>query len=154
MAIRLMRPRHLSVILPIVLLASACGPRSHSAEPATRKRAVGGPPIASSLDVGLLGDVSIAFHVTNNAEKRLELTFPSGLTHDITIVDEGGREVWRWSDGRMFTQSLQNRVLETDETLSFNASWHPETSHGSFVAVASLKSENHPIEQRVRFTLP
>jgi len=115
---------------------------------------VGGPAVASSLDVQTAGRVSFDFHVTNNADKRLELTFPSGLTHDVVVTDSAGREVWRWSEGRMFTQTLQNRVLEQDETISYSASWQPSELHGSFVVVASLLSQNHPVEQRVRFTLP
>lgn len=149
-----MQPRSTPLLVALFALATACGPRSRSAEPAAQKRAAGGPPVASSLDVQLTDDVRFAFHVTNNAAKRLELTFPSGLTHDIVVLDEAGREVWRWSEGRMFTQTLQNHVLETDETVSYSADWHPASQHGSFIAVASLHSENYPIEQRVRFTLP
>lgn len=152
--LRRMQPRSTPLLVALFALATACGPRSRSAEPAAQKRAAGGPPVASSLDVQLTDDVRFAFHVTNNAAKRLELTFPSGLTHDIVVLDEAGREVWRWSEGRMFTQTLQNHVLETDETVSYSANWHPASQHGSFIAVASLHSENYPIEQRVRFTLP
>lgn len=149
-----MQPRVLTLLIPVLLVVSACGPRARSADAATRKRVAGGPSVASSLDVKLGGNVSFALHVTNNAAKKLELTFPNGLTHDIVVMDEGGREVWRWSAGRMFTQTLQNRILETDETVSYSASWHPESAHGTFVAVASLNSENHPVEQRIRFSLP
>ena len=117
-------------------------------------RVAGGAPVASSLDVQLADDVRFDFHVTNSAPKRLELTFPDGLTHDIVVLDEAGREVWRWSAGRMYTQTLQNHILESDETLSYGAEWPPQSLHGTFVAVASLRSENYPVEQRVRFTLP
>ncbi|MFN8665785.1 MAG: BsuPI-related putative proteinase inhibitor [Gemmatimonadaceae bacterium] len=151
-----MQSRSLVVALLSLLAtsATACGPRSHAAEPAARKRVAGGPPIASSLDVQLRDAVSFAFHVTNNATKRLELTFPNGLTHDLVILDDAGREVWRWSEGRMFTQTLQNHVLETNETVSYAAEWSPAEHHGAFTAVARLNSENYPVEQRVRFTLP
>lgn len=132
----------------------ACGPRSRTTESAATNRVAGGPPVASSLDVQLSDQVRFAFHVTNHATKRLELTFPDGLTHDISVVDDLGREVWRWSAGRMYTQTLQNRILDADETLSYRAAWQPETLHGSFTAVASLRSDNYPLEQRVRFTLP
>ena len=149
-----MQPRSAPLLVALFVLASACGPRARSAEAAAHKRVDGGPPVASSLDVQLADDVQFAFHVTNSAAKCLELTFPNGLTHDIVVLDEGGREVWRWSEGRMFTQTLQNHILERDETVSYGAQWRPDALHGSFVAVASLRSENYPIEQRVRFVLP
>lgn len=144
----------LAALSLLAVSTTACGPRSRTAEPAARKRVAGGPPVASSLDVQLDEGVRFAFHVTNNAAKRLELTFPSGLTHDLVILDDVGREVWRWSEGRMFTQTLQNHVLDTNETVSYAAEWAPEAQHGTFTAVARLNSENYPIEQRVRFTLP
>jgi hypothetical protein len=153
-----MSPR--AALLSVVALALsaasslACGPRSRTTESAATKRVTGGPPVASSLDVQATGDVRFAFHITNHAAKRLELTFPDGLTHDISVVDADGREVWRWSEGRMYTQTLQNRILDADETLSYRAAWRPETLHGTFTAVASLRSDNYPLEQRVRFTLP
>lgn len=149
-----MQPRVLSLVLVVAAIIAACGPRSRNADPAAHKRVAGGGPVASSLDVQLGGQVNFALHVTNNAGKRVELTFPNGLTHDLVILDSVGREVWRWSDGRMFTQTLQNKVLESDESVSYNASWDPNSAHGTYVAVASLKSENHPVEQRVRFSLP
>jgi hypothetical protein len=146
-------------LIPLLLLAAAvafaCGPRLYSKESGpVRKHSADSPAIGATLDVKVKDRVSFALRVTNNAEKRLELTFPSGQTHDIVVLDQAGHEVWRWSEGRMFTQALQNRLLATDETLSYQASWSPSANHGTFVAVASLRSENHPLEQRVQFTLP
>lgn len=132
----------------------ACGPRSHTTESPNRKRGVSGPLVASSLDVSVGPDVEFSLHVTNNAQKRVELTFPSGQTYDVAVLDSVGREVWRWSEGRIYTQALQNRVLEANETLSYQAEWNPQALRGSFVAIASLRSENHPIERRVNFSLP
>ena len=54
----------------------------------------------------------------------------------------------------MFTQALQTRVLDEDETASYEAAWPARSAHGAFTAVASLRSENHPVEQRVRFVIP
>lgn len=149
-----MRLRALSLLLPTLVLAAACGPRARSSDAAARKRLTDGPPVVSSLDVQTDGEVRFALLVTNNAEKRMELTFPSGQTHDIVVLDDAGREVWRWSEGRMFTQALQNRILDANETVAYAGAWDPAEQQGAFVAVASLISENHPVEQRVRFTLP
>lgn len=149
-----MSPRLIPVLLVVAAVAFACGPRSHSSEPTGRKPVGAGPPIASSFEVNVKDRVTFAMRVTNNAAKRVELTFPNGHTHEIVVLDDAGKEVWRWSEGRIFTQALQNKILETSETLSYEASWSPASAHGAFVAVASLRSENHPLEQRVAFTLP
>ncbi len=148
-------PKH---IVPLLLTAAAflyaCGPRPANNEAHARKPAAGSQSLASSLDVSVTDGVKLAFHVTNEASKRVEVAFPSGLTHEFEVQDTLGRVMWRWSEGRLFTQAMQNRILERDETMTWQADWTPPDLHGDYVAVVSLKSTNHPIEQRVRFTLP
>jgi hypothetical protein len=38
----------------------------------------------------------------------VELTFSSGQRFDLVIKDESGREHFRWSDGRSFTQAIES----------------------------------------------
>jgi hypothetical protein len=148
-------------LVPALVLAAAiafaCGPRSHSSEAPERTRTVTGPSIVTTLDVRQHGhQLAFTFRITNNAKKKLELVFPSGHTHDLTVVDASGEEVWRWSEGRMFTQALQNRVLGGGDTLSYEMMWSPPAaSAGSpLTAIATLRSENHPLEQRTEFSIP
>ena len=68
------------------------------------------------------------------------------------MVDSLGREVWKWSEGRMFTQALQNKVLESNGSVAWNASLRATAiPPGRYTAVAFLLSENKPLEQRVEF---
>ena len=152
------------IVVPLLCAAAiavACGPLAHSTTtdaPAstttTTKRAPDEPTLASSLDISVKDGVSLAFHATNRDRKRVELVFPSGQTHDFAILDASGREVWRWSKDRLFTQALQNRVLEPSETLTYEERWAPGDLRGTFTAVATLRSSSHPLESRVEFTLP
>lgn len=97
--------------------------------------------------------VHFDFDVTNAGSRKVELLFNDGRTHDIVVIDSLGREVWRWSEGRMFTQTVQNKVLRADDTISFAESWTDATP-GSYVAVASMPSRNFPVEHRVAFVVP
>jgi len=139
----------------VLIIAAACGPRARSADP--ERRAVNAPPVEAALDVSVGTTVNFAFRVTNNEPRKLEIRFPTGQTHDIVVMDSIGREVWRWSSGRMFTQSLLNRILATNATLAWQATWKSESGRpappGRYVAVASLLSENKPLQQRVEFEL-
>ena len=110
-----------------------------------------GSPIAAVLDVRIRDGIEFGFRVTNNEKGKVELMFPSGQTHDFVVIDSVGREVWRWSEGRMFTQALQNRVLESNASVSWAAAWRSEVPPGRYVAVATLLSENKPLEERVEF---
>jgi len=147
----------LRYVLPLLVAAAlafayASPSLSHSNAP-SRRHVFVRDTIAASLDVKISDDVKFTFHVTNGSAKRVELRFPSGQTHDLVVLDPVGREVWRWSNGRMFTQSMQNKVLGASDTLTFTETWHPDRA-GTYTAVASLLSQNYPAEQRVEFSLP
>ena len=83
----------------------------------------------------------------------IEFRFADGQTHDFAVQDESGKEVWRWSAGRMFTQALQNKLVKGKEVATFSEDWDAKNMHGKFTAIATLKSDNHPIEERVDFEL-
>jgi hypothetical protein len=146
-------------LLASAVLAFACGPRarnettSNSAD-ASRPVVHSDPdsPLATSLDVSVGDEVRFDFAVINASKRKLEVNFADGRMHDLVVLDANGREVWRWSEGKMFTQSVQNRVLRTSDALRFEEAW-ATPAPGSYVAVATLSSENFPVERRVEFTV-
>lgn len=171
-----MKSRFVISLLCVGAVAFACGPRARNdatgssasaatlasahtvslqgTARATRNAAPTGP-ISAALDVRHEGTaIQFALQVANTGKKSIELTFPSGQTHDFVIVDSLGKELWRWSAGRLFTQALQNKMLSRGETLSMTESWNaPTLKPGRYTAVATLKSENYPITERAEFSV-
>jgi hypothetical protein len=144
-------------LLSAAVLAFACGPRASTGDTAgvihvSRAKAQSGPALVSTLAVTVKNGVALNFRVMNTGTKRLEVNFPSGQTHEVVVVDSLGREVFRWSKDRMFTQSLQNRVLHASDTLDFDATWKNAPA-GKYTAIATLASENFPMEQRTEFVV-
>jgi hypothetical protein len=156
-------------------LAFACGPRSRTQTPQALASALPVPikslasPRSSArsresrndtkVDSRLLVSVAkhtvrFALQVKNVGHKHVELTFPSGQAYDFTVLDASGREVWRWSSGRMFTQGIQNRLLGTGESMNADATRSAGAATGRYTVVATLKSTNFPSEQRSEFALP
>jgi hypothetical protein len=166
-----MRARHWLVLLATVALAYACGSRTRAFPMATAANIPGSvgaiahveplessrtpSPLATNMDVTVLNDdVRFVVTITNSSSKKIELTFPSGQTHDVTVRDAMGAEIWRWSTGQMFTQSLRNRPLEPHASLTYSVHWRRPDVHGALVAVGSLTSTNYPVSSRVAFVLP
>jgi hypothetical protein len=146
-------------LLCAAVLAFACGPRASTGDSAgairtsrARSSAPKGPTLVSTLNVVVKNGVAMDFRVMNAGAKRLEVNFPSGQTHEVVVVDSLGREVFRWSKGRMFTQSLQNKVLHSSDTLDYDAVWQNAPA-GKYTAIATLASENFPMEQRAEFVV-
>lgn len=140
-------------------LAFACGPLTRATEvrgePAEQRAAADTTTrdVAASLDVTVGPTVTFALAMANVGDHRVELDFPSGQTHELVVLDAAGREVWRWSTGRLFTQTVQTKLLSTGESAKYAESWKPGDLRGTFTVVASLRSNNHPIELRRGFTL-
>jgi hypothetical protein len=172
-----MSSRFLVPVLCIGAVAYACGPRTRNEAnapkrnsslaqvasknaPAPRKSA---RKVAKSetATVGAklyvhAGESSIrlALHVVNSGTKRVEITFPSGQTYDFVILDSLGREMWHWGSGRMFTQTLRNKLLDGGEALDIEETWVTAAlAPGRYTARGVLTSVNFPLTQQTEFTV-
>ena len=149
-----MLPRIIVPLLATAVLVFACSPRATSPVSSTRPRTSVEHGVVSHVMVDTTrGQVRFAIEVSNDSRKRVELNFADGLTHDFVVLDAAGREVWRWSAGRMFTQGMQNRLLEAHDAVGYAEQWTP-AAKGQYTLVAQLRSENYPVRQRVEFSLP
>ena len=172
---------HTRLIIPLLVacaLAFACGPRSRSETTAAIATAHPLPPRllrhpphrpepqcrrdsaaearAAKLDSHLKVDVAenevrFALDVTNVGGKHAEVDFPSGQSYDFVVVDTAGHEVWQWSNGRMFTQTVQNKMLAGGESMQVAENWKAKS--GRYTAIATLRSSNYPVEQRAEFVV-
>ena len=174
-----MNSRFLISTLCLGAIVLACGPRARSEVANTKKskatvataestlRQQGAPaaprktaknaktPVSAQVSVSAMESAfRLSLLVVNTSKKRVELTFPSGQTHDFVILDSLGKEVWRWGKGRMFTQTLRNRLLSSGESLVVDETWTPSAlPAGRYVARATLTSQNYPLVQQTEFTV-
>src|SRR4051812_9057449 len=148
-------PMNLRIVFSVVFvgsLAYACGPRSHSdvalerttvsqqgialasmgggsmtsTKSVEKKLKSGSASITTTFDVQQQGtDIVFALHVINTSPKNVEVNFPNGQAYDFIVVDSTGREVWRWADGRIFTQSVQNKLLGKGKSMDITERWSP-----------------------------
>jgi hypothetical protein len=94
-----------------------------------------------------------ALDLTNDSKKHVELAFPNGQQYDFAVLDSVGREVYRWGTGRMFTQSVQNKLIDGGKTMHIDERVVTTLPHGRYIAVATLRSSNYPITQRSEFAV-
>lgn len=94
-----------------------------------------------TLDATVDGDVEFTFTVTNTGPNPVELSFRSGKRADVAVTDAGGEEVWRWSQGRMFTQAISTVELTPGETLDRSFTWSDPPA-GDYEAEGTLAATN------------
>jgi len=167
------------LVVPLVCTAAivfACGPRNRSTSatpeaagrttriasldgsrrsaPKRPNRAKGDTAaVDASLAVVPVGEgkgVQLDLQLVNRSKHRVEIDFPDGRTRDFAIYDASGQEVWRWSRGRLFTQTVQNKFLGAGDTTVYRGRWQGARP-GVYTAVAILRSQNYPAERRVSF---
>lgn len=86
------------------------------------------PIVAGRLETSALytynGEkVVFTIELMNQHENTRQLTFSSGQQFEITVTNEGGDEVYRYSDGKAFTMALVERELAPGEILSWQEAW-------------------------------
>lgn len=93
--------------------------------------------------------VTFEFTVENAGGSDVELTFRDGRTADVRVAADG-EAVWRWSDGRLFTQALRSETVAPDDSRVYEMTWEtPEP--GTYEAVATLEAANVSVEARAAF---
>ncbi len=115
---------------------------------------VGAPAVNGNFAVNVEPHaLHFALKLTNDTKKHVELSFPSGQQYDFTVLDSVGREVYRWGAGRMFTQSVQNKLIDSEKMMRIDERAEMTLPHGKYIAVATLRSSNFPMTQRSAFEL-
>jgi len=107
--------------------------------------------LTSTLDVGVSDEVEFALTVENTGDDPVELTFRSGLKADFA-VEADGEEVWRASDGQMFTQALQSETIDPGESSTYPGRW-PNPESGTYTGVAELNVTERDVETRAEFSV-
>lgn len=144
-----------ALLLAVSTVALMIGCRQHPPRAASQARP------KTRADRGLVahlavdttdGRVRFALAVANESDRRVELDFASGHTHDFIVQTPDGRPLWRWSAGRLFTQGMRNRLVEARDSVVFTQAW-AAAAPGEYVVVAELRSDNHPVRTTTRFAL-
>ncbi|MGV3488513.1 MAG: BsuPI-related putative proteinase inhibitor [Tuberibacillus sp.] len=117
------------LFISLLIITIGCGNANSHEQPKTmREKAeitTGQGIIAGSVSPMLnieQKDRSVILHfsIMNQTEHPVKYTFPTSQRFDYIISTENGETIKRFSDGRMFTQSISTITLKQGETLSFD----------------------------------
>jgi hypothetical protein len=106
--------------------------------------------------------------IKNNEESPLHFEFPSSQFYEITVTDQSGQEVYRYSKGRFFLQALQTIKIEPHQTYRKVENWDYKVNGrrvpaGQYTVTATLLprklndqplGKNETLVSKMKFTLP
>ncbi|MHB1416094.1 MAG: BsuPI-related putative proteinase inhibitor [Chloroflexota bacterium] len=85
--------------------------------------------------------VKFTVTVKNDGSAPAALQFNSGQRFDIVVLDAQGNEVWKWSNGMMFTMALGTLELQPGESKSFDATWDQKDGKGAQVGAGHYMAQ-------------
>ena len=105
--------------------------------------------------------LTLVVTIRNESDAIRTLALPSSQTCDFVISGPAGKEIWRWSAGRMFAQMLTEVTLGAGESREFVATWdqttkdRPSLAPGEYQAVGMVPvkapgTRSEPIRFTVR----
>ena len=80
--------------------------------------------------------IELMLRIRNRGSETVRLLMRTGQLFDF-IVQRNGEVVWRWSEGRAFTQAVTQLVLLPDETRAFTVRWDGTDNTGARVPPGS-----------------
>ncbi|MFZ5631571.1 MAG: BsuPI-related putative proteinase inhibitor [Bacillota bacterium] len=82
--------------------------------------------------------VNITLFKINVSRTARRLFYTTGQRFDFEAVRADGTVVWRWSEGRVFTQETATIILQPGESQTFRASWDQRNRQGNLVAPQTI----------------
>ncbi len=90
--------------------------------------------------------IVIELIVFNRTAEDLIFDFRNAQKFDFIIEDAAGTRVWRWSDGRMFTQALGEEILGPGrEEVVYTETYTEPLQRGGYKVIGALVSTNRPL---------
>ena len=107
--------------------------------------------LEAALEVTVGDGVAFSFSVVNAGDRPVERTFRDACRADFAVC-AGKREVWRYSDGRAFAQTVSTAEFQPGETATFETVW-PDPEPGEYTAEATLRVSEEPAIARTPFSV-
>lgn len=128
----------------VALLAIAAGCSTSSPQPASSRNIPvpeGGYGVMLAVEgpTGAEADtLRMTLVVFNRSATDLAFQFSSGQRYDFAIIDSTGSEVWRWSEGQLFTQALGSETVAPGGELRYAATYVGELPAGGYRVVGEV----------------
>lgn len=96
-------------------------------------------------------EIRFELNISNTGPETVELQFTSGQKVEFRIY-KTDQEIWRWGDGRMFTQALEGESIDPGEEVSFTGTWD-DPAPGQYTVEAELAARNVELSERTELTI-
>lgn len=89
----------------------------------------------------------------NRGSDTLHLSFPDGQRFDFVVKDRNGETVWRWSEGRFFTQATGSEELAPGDSLAYSARLEEGLESGRYTVVGEVTTRGRSLADTARLVV-
>lgn len=94
--------------------------------------------------------IIIALKIFNYTEEEIIFHFNTGQRYDFIIEDGKGKEVWRWSEDRMFAMMLGEEVLgPTNPEVIYTVEYKGKLNPGYYKVTGVFIAQDRPMSGNV-----
>lgn len=88
--------------------------------------------------------ITITLTIKNISPDTKTLNFSNSQQYDLVIYNDADAEVWRWSNGMVFTAAITSFSLASGESQTFTYTWDQKTStNGTLIPIGNYILEGH-----------
>lgn len=123
-----------SLIVMLVIALGGCGSKEKPTR--TKKIKEGGLELSIVVaegDFAVGKEIPVTISVKNVGPDIEVLSFNTAQRIDMEVKNSEGKAVWRWSEGQMFAQNLEQVKLKPDDREDNDATWSQKDSAGNQV---------------------
>ncbi len=80
------------------------------------------------------GNMIFNFELKNNSSEDKILQFGSGMQFEITVKNEQDKEIYRYSDGKYFTQAIVCEEIKAGESIKWEDTWDMKNKDGEEIS--------------------
>ncbi len=91
--------------------------------------------------------------VVNPTAAAVTLRFNTGQRFDVTVEDRNGAVIWRWAEGKLFTQALGQETVGPGESLSYTAIFKGQLAPATYRARGDIVCAEGPLSATTTVTV-
>ena len=81
----------------------------------------------------------LVIEIINKSDVDSKISFSEGKHYDVFVVDSADKEVWQWSEGKVFIQAIEEIYIAPGESHAFNAKWFYKGNDGNVIQPGKYK---------------
>ncbi|KZZ84611.1 BsuPI-related putative proteinase inhibitor [Bacillus sp. SJS] len=121
-----------------IILLSACTNKTDEGKEVTAPMEKTNQVLLKASAEGSADQAVLKLIIQNDTDIKKTFSFQTGQTYELTVLDSEGKEMYKYSKGKMFTQALREIALEPGEKKVYQEVWgyDKKVSPGEYKVIA------------------